>query len=426
MFSSTPPAVGGALVRVLGYVSPLAFGAFIVFSAFSIALSQITLGLAMVTGLALWAVRRPRLSLPARKVLSAAALFVVWMVIASLLGDRPWESLGAIREEWLFLIIPLGLLLMDSPASTRRFVTILAATVLLIGLYGITQHFTGLYIFKNHGLHSAADEVRVSGGFSHPLTYGNYLATATLFICGYAATTFRHPGSRLPWLPLAAGICGLIAVALCNSRGPMLSAAIGLVALGLLSRKILYGFAAVGVTASIFVLVSPSVVPEFTKRVERDLNATQPASRLFIWKTAAGVALSSPLSGVGPANFGREYVKHLPPEFSGKSKQGHAHNDFLHIAAIAGMPGLLLFITLFGVVIRQLWRAWRNSSLSPPDRALAIAALVGTITFLATSMTEASFTDEEVRQLLMLIWAIGLSAWTSAEKGPAQPASEPV
>jgi O-antigen ligase len=407
-------AGGSPLVRYLEHVCRVAFGAFIILSAFSIALSQIALGLTMVTGLALWIIKRPRLSLPTRRVLAAAALFVVWMVLASFLGERPWESLGAIREEWLFLIIPLGLLMMTDSAVTHRFVMILAVALLLLGVYGIIQHFTGLYLFKDQKLHTAVDEFRISGGFSHPLTFGNYLVTATLFICAYAVMMFGRVSSWRRWLPIAAGICGLITVALCNSRGPMLSVTVGLVALGLISKRLLYSLGAAVSTLLLFAIVSPSVAGEFGRRVEDDLGADQASSRLYIWRTSIDMALSHPLTGVGPANFGVQYVKHLPPGTEEVSHQGHAHNDFLHIAAISGLPGLIFFIVLWVVVIRQLWRVWRQTDLSPPARALALAALIGSITFLTTSMTEATFTDEEVRQLLMLIWAFGLSAWTQS------------
>lgn len=404
-------------VRILEYVCQVVFGLFILLSAFSIAFSQVALGLAMVAGLVLWIIKRPPLSRAARLVLVTAGLYTAWMVLAAVMGERPWESLGAIREDWLFLIIPLGLLLMAEERPTRRLATVLTVALLLMGLYGIIQHFTGLYLFKSGNLHTAGDEFRISGGFSHPLTYGNYLATATLFVCAYGVAIFRTAPPWRRWLTVAAGVCGLVTVALCNSRGPMLSTAVGLIVLGSFSRRFIYGLVVVILTGLVFALVSPQVAEVFTSRVERDLNVEQPNSRLFIWNTALKVVWSSPLTGVGAANFGRTYVKHLPPEMGAEHEQGHAHNDFLHTAAIAGLPGLAFFGALWVVVIRQFWRSWRDCSLSPPARALILAALMGTVTFLSTSMTEATFTDEEVRQLLMLLWAFGLSAlvWGSAQ-----------
>jgi len=330
------PPLSPAL-RVLEQVCQVIFALFILLSAFSIAFSQIALGLVLTGGLAFWIVKRPPLSRSARMVLVAAGLYMAWMVLATVAGERPWDSLGAIREDWLFLIIPVGLLVMTEERSANRTVTVLAVALFLMGLYGIIQHFTGLYLFKNETLHTAGGQFRISGGFSHPLTYGNYLATATLFVCAYGIATFR---TAPPWrrrLAVTAGVCGLATVALCNSRGPMLSAAVGLIALGLFSRRFVYGLLAVALIALMFAFVSPQVAEVFTRRLERDLNIDEPNSRLFIWNTTLKVIRSAPLTGVGPANFGRAYVKQLPAEMESKHEQGHAHNDFLHTAAIAGL-----------------------------------------------------------------------------------------
>ena len=45
------------------------------------------------------------------------------------------------------------------------------------------------------------------------------------------------------------------------------------------------------------------------------------------------------------------------------------------------------------------------------DRRLSLAAFIGSVMFFLTSLIEATFADEEVRQLLMLIWAVGLGIW---------------
>ncbi|MCH7689568.1 MAG: hypothetical protein IIA17_00810, partial [candidate division Zixibacteria bacterium] len=49
-----------------------------------------------------------------------------------------------------------------------------------------------------------------------------------------------------------------------------------------------------------------------------------------------------------------------------------------------------------------------NSQISRSKRIFCAAAAVGSIAFFMTSLTEATFSDEEVRQLLMFVWAAGL------------------
>jgi hypothetical protein len=55
---------------------------------------------------------------------------------------------------------------------------------------------------------------------------------------------------------------------------------------------------------------------------------------------------------------------------------------------------------------------------------MATASLLGSAAFAVTSLFEATFADEEVRQLLMFVWALGLASvyQERPERPPGQPA----
>ena len=79
-------------------------------------------------------------------------------------------------------------------------------------------------------------------------------------------------------------------------------------------------------------------------------------------------------------------------------------------AAIAGIPGLLLYLGVWCSVILCFWRGY--SIANPPHyRGLCLAAFLASLVFMVSSLTEATFADEEVRQLAMFVWAAGLSVW---------------
>jgi hypothetical protein len=59
-------------------------------------------------------------------------------------------------------------------------------------------------------------------------------------------------------------------------------------------------------------------------------------------------------------------------------------------------------------VFYYIWRGWRRAGPTGANGRYFLAALLGSITFFLTSLIEATFADEEVRQLLMFIWAAGL------------------
>jgi len=110
---------------------------------------------------------------------------------------------------------------------------------------------------------------------------------------------------------------------------------------------------------------------------------------------------------VGQGNFYDEYVSRLPADIPPERKLTHAHNDFINVAAIAGIPGALFFAGIWLAVLHLMWHAYRNERFSPNGRAFCLAAFLGAVAFLMTSLIEATFADEEVRQMLMFVWAIG-------------------
>jgi O-antigen ligase len=119
-----------------------------------------------------------------------------------------------------------------------------------------------------------------------------------------------------------------------------------------------------------------------------------------------------PVTGVGPGNFREYYQTTLPEDIHPRFIFPHAHNDPLHIATVGGVPAALIWLLLWLAV---LILAWRGLHLHDPHRpaapAYSVALLTGSLMFLMTSLTEATFFDDEVRQFAMFIWALGLADW---------------
>jgi len=107
-------------------------------------------------------------------------------------------------------------------------------------------------------------------------------------------------------------------------------------------------------------------------------------------------------------NFRHEYAPLLPEGTDPRRIQSHAHNDWLQAAVVGGIPGLATYFAMWVIAIMLLIRIYRDRNQSVEARAMALAALCGSVVFFSGSMTEATFLDEEVRHLLMLIWAAGL------------------
>ena len=82
-------------------------------------------------------------------------------------------------------------------------------------------------------------------------------------------------------------------------------------------------------------------------------------------------------------------------------RRSHAHSNYLHLAAEAGLAGLAAFALLLATALRLGWAALARA----PDGvtwATAAGAWVGMIAFLVGGVTQYSFGDNEVA---MAMWA---------------------
>lgn len=65
-------------------------------------------------------------------------------------------------------------------------------------------------------------------------------------------------------------------------------------------------------------------------------------------------------TGAGLGNFKETYLKHSLPRYGGRIELIYAHNDWLQIAAEAGIPGLLVTAGGFALLLVWAFRIWRT------------------------------------------------------------------
>jgi len=399
------------------------FALFIFGSSFSIALAQTSLGLALLAFVVLIVVHRynPFVS-SLRRFYIFIALYLIWGVVSALMGATPGRSLYIMKEDWLFVIVPLGVFLMQNDKYRRRLITIFAAGVLLISLYGLLQHFFGLNWFKDTALTAAEGfGYKVRGNFSHRLTFGNYYATAALFFFGFAMARGDDLSHRQRRLFLLVSLLAMIVTLLSFSRGSILALVVGLlVAGGILGRNYLLGIiGSLAAAALVVALVMPGLAERFTHAAELELDPQYEGGRPFIWKKSLAIAGEHPIFGVGSGNFETEYATRLRPDIPYFRKHVHAHNDLINTVAVFGLPGFILFGGLWLTVFGYYVDGRRRGGFPDCDRYL-LAALLGSTAFFVTSLSEATFADEEVRQLLMFVWAVGLWPWYNKSRDQRQ------
>ena len=397
-------------------------------STFSIALSQLSLGICIVLTIAAAVGERFKpFSGELRWLWISIAGYVGWLVVVCLLQDKPLYSLDHIREEWLFGIVPVGIYWMRDRRFLDCSIGALAVGVIFVGVAGLLLQATGLEYSWSAGFTDAGDRpMSFHGNFAHTLTFGNYMAVAALLLLSHGLLS---KSSRRPFrlLMLSGGVIGIVCVLIAASRGPILATCLGLLVLAFLSVRRVRWLGVGGlVVIVVVVLLSPTLTERFTVQLKGDMDLRDPRSRAYIWNNSLEIISDNPVLGVGPGNFGSAYSKLLAPDVSPIRHYTHAHNDFLQVAARSGIIGLLLFCLVWVQVIHRFWSGSRKTVEHSDEQGLLVAALVGSLVFLVSSLSEATFADEEVRALLMLVWAVGLSVWYKSETGLGHNEVEPI
>ena len=389
-------------------------------STFSIALAQMALGVALTLFIAVILARRYNpFSSSLRWFYLFVAAYILWMVLSALFGASPSRSLWILKEDWLFCIVPIGVFLFSASRYRERLVLVFAAGVALVSLYGILQHFTGVHWFKDYPCVPADDfGYRVRGNFSHRLTFGNYYGTAAAFLLGYGTLRAHQLARSQRVFFVVTGVLASIVTILSYSRGVIAGLGVALVLLGLLlsRRHLVLILAVLLVTGATVAIVKPGLVGRYSGTASRDFDADYEGGRLFIWKNSWEIVKNHPVLGVGAGNFETEYASMLRPDVLGFRKHVHAHNDFFNVAATHGVPCLALFGGLWISVLGYFFVGWRRRRAFTGEGRFFLAALLGSVVFLFTSLTEATFADEEVRQMLMFIWAAGLWPWDAVSR----------
>jgi O-antigen ligase len=417
----------GQAIQPLRHLLFIFFALFVVSQTFSIAAAQICYALSLVLYIIVVGFYR---DFPSsgyfRRVMLFVLLFVCWLIVSALINETPVKSLLILKEEWLFGIIPVGVYLFVDEKYRRWLLVLFGWAVLLVSLYGIIQHFTGVHWFKKLDLLDApGGGFRTNGFFGHRNTFANVFGTAAMFLFGYSLAGMLTSFTRDRLLLLASSIFAMVAVSLTFSRGAGMAMLVTILLFVLLwKRKLVLPVA--GVLLGLVLLVSivmPGMLSRYTDLISRDLEGTYTGGRVFIWEHSLDIIGENPLFGVGQGNFEEAYSLRLDDSVPEVHRHAHAHNDLLNIAAISGVPGALLFLGLWWSVIAALWRGFRAGAPGIFEHLLCLGALMGSIYFAATSLFEATFADEEVRQLLMFVWAAGLaSVYNSSELKTESPA----
>ncbi len=335
-------------------------------------------------------------------------LFLLWSILSSLIGPTPMSSLIGLKEEWLFLMIPVVAFLMKDEKSMATALRLFAISAIVISLYAVWQHFSGIDLYHHKELIEAPSHgYRAVGTFSHTLTFGNYYAVATILLLGLAL----FANERKDKLIFYGGFCLTgIATLFSYSRGSI-GALIGgiiilLIWIGRRQYKVILPLIAAVIV--VILMTAPDVLGRFSSGFKMEWEGKSGVSRMSIWRTAGNMIVDHPIFGVGPENFGKQYVNYRD-KFSNR-QFAHAHNDILNIAAYAGTPAAIFYLGFWVAIIVRMTRALKKRIESKMLHGIILGTLMASVVFFLSSLFEAGFADEETRLFLMAVWGLFLAA----------------
>jgi O-antigen ligase len=332
----------------------------------------------------------PSMSRAAKICAIAACLAVGGLLVSTLTASDSEAARASLREVVLFLLfLPLGAsVALDAPRGR----VVLWALALAIGVNA------ALSLLQAAGASLPIELARVGGRYPTGALLGNegYVALAcALALPGSLALALSSTRAGLRTVAWAGLVVGIATIAVNRQLTAALAAVAGLLAVALLHRGWVRALRAVLLTAfvgSLMAFVPPLRALTVAPWLDAQIPALQQATtyRLGAWAAADGMWRARPWTGFGLGAFEaqsqhyrlaaeeRLRTRLVPPPNATHFVQ--AHNDYLQLAAEAGIPTLAaMLVALVTLIIASLRRAVRDSEA----RALSGILIAGAVAALA-------------------------------------------
>lgn len=335
--------------------------------------------------------KKPFLQLP---LFLPFVLFILWGFSTLIYSVNPSFANGTgyeiVRLSTMMFLFLLGATAVRTPVDWRRFLLIIAASAILPILFAIMQ------VFSEIGYRDDAFTVpRAFGTFAHPNVFAMFFvalsAIAFLLVEKAYSAGQKIAGSLL-------GAVSAIAVLLSFTRIAWLSLAI--LASMLFIRKNLRWLPILLIAGFLlYALAEP--VRERVNEAFIFSSGNSLVWRFGTWNDAIATTIQSGhiLFGSGLNTFSTVLENIRGIRFA----VNDPHSEFIRAFVEGGIVGLLITIAFYVTILATLFRAWKNTLVSPEGRSVFFALFA-----LWVALTVASLTDHILRStpLQWVVWAL--------------------
>ncbi|HNY39500.1 MAG TPA: O-antigen ligase family protein [Bryobacteraceae bacterium] len=315
---------------------------------FSIAVSQILLGVAIVAFL----VVRPRLELPGWMI--PLGLFVVWTLLGWLSGGAQGGGLPQIRKLYVLTLLPLVYLTLRGVADFKALALAWLAAGTVAAIRSCWQ-FAAKWTYAvraGEDFYRSYVADRITGFMSHWMTFSSQMMF--VFLVSLCLLLWGGLGRRLRWLAMFALAVTGTALVLGFTRGIWIATAAAV--LFLLARWKPWSVLVLPVALIAITAAGPESLRNRVTSMVRDhgqLDSNQ--HRIACWSTGLVMIETHPVLGVGLEQVGRQFNSYAPariPRPLPEGFYGHLHNIYLQYAAERGIPAAVF------MVVFLVWPAW--------------------------------------------------------------------
>jgi O-antigen ligase len=307
-------------------------------------------------------------------------LYILFSLISTVFSINKLDSLKDNKELFVFLLIPIFLLILHSKKRLDySLLTVLASAVIsaLVGIFITIKEGVSL----DHRLH---------GLTSHWMTYSGLLMFAFIFFFVYFVYEKRKKNKLILAVSL---LIILTSILLSLTRSVWVGIFISVGTFIVYYRpKILY-IVIPGLILLVFIL--PASVKDRVTSIF-DMNNETNRDRFYMYKTGITIFKVYPLTGVGAANLEKVYDDYKPAE--AKLSNPHLHNNFLQELAERGIFAMVSLLTAFVSIFVLLVNKIKNSI--DFEKIAATGVLFVFIGFLVAGLFEYNFGDTEIKFML--------------------------
>lgn len=311
---------------------------------------------------------------------------------------------GAFISYWL------GLVIGRNTRSLRRLFQMLAGFGVVIALHTIIQatlHITILassaadsYLasVSNYELAPGTGISRLGSFFIQPNFAGTFFAIMVLIALGLFVESTSIPAKILYLIEL---LIILPALLFSYSASAWLATIVGIVIFALFVGRSRYRIQILCCIFAVAVVMQVGFSSQINLLLQHATDPSELALRNGVWQTALRVIRAYPLTGVGLGHLA--YLERAEPFRTVEQfiPLDHPHNSYLEWGAMAGIPVLLLFLSLIVLALWQTLRIWAKSGVD--TRTLLSAGIAATLALCFNSWSNQGWT---LPPLAILGWLI--------------------